>query len=78
MTSKSQTMLTIALTAAVSVLMVDRMIEPAQAQMCAQKFDITFAMDKAADEIVARVSDCIGKSQVRDNGYITVPGNCRK
>ena len=78
MTNKTQSMLTIALTAAVSVLLVDRMIEPAQAQMCAQKFDITYAVDKAADEIVARVSDCIGRSQVSDGGWIMVPGKCRK
>ena len=32
MTNKAQTMLTIALTAAVSALLVDRIIEPAQAQ----------------------------------------------
>lgn len=35
MTNKAQTMLTIALTAAVSALLVDRTIEPAQAQDCA-------------------------------------------
>jgi hypothetical protein len=39
MTSKTQTMLTIALTAAVTVLMVDRM-EPAQAQDCASVYDV--------------------------------------
>ena len=78
MTNKTQTMFTIALTAAVSVLLVDRMIEPAQAQMCATSFDISYAVDNAADEIVARVSDCIGKSKVKENGYISVPSNCRK
>jgi hypothetical protein len=46
MTNKAQTMLTIALTAAVSVLLVDRIIEPAQAQNCASPYDV---MDVGAD-----------------------------
>ena len=41
MTSKTQTMLTIALTAAVTVLMVDRIIEPAQAQNCTPSWMVT-------------------------------------
>ena len=40
MTNKAQTMLTIALTFAVSVLMVDRIIEPAQAKDCASPYDV--------------------------------------
>ena len=40
MTNKTQTMLTIALTVAVSVLLVDRIIEPAQAQDCASPWDV--------------------------------------
>ena len=45
MTNKTQTMLTIALTAAVSVLMVDRIIEPAQAQDCAPMWQVTGVAD---------------------------------
>ena len=49
MTTKTQTMLTIALTAAVSVLMVDRMIEPAQAADCASSMDVKWVEDRARD-----------------------------
>ena len=41
MTNKTQTMLTIALTAAVSLLLVDRIIEPAHAQSCAPSWMVT-------------------------------------
>ena len=44
-------MLTIALTAAVSVLMVDRMIEPAQAQMCASAMELSIAVNKIEKQI---------------------------
>ena len=40
MTNKAQTMLTIALTVAVSALLLDRIIEPAQAQSCASAYDV--------------------------------------
>ena len=40
MTSNTQTMLTIALTLAVTVLLVDRLIEPVQAQDCASVYDV--------------------------------------
>ena len=72
MTNKAQTMLTTALTAAVAVLMVDRIIEPAQAQMCASSYDLS-AQTKS---IVRGVSKCIHGSQVGDGGWIMVKGNC--
>lgn len=49
MTSKAQTMLTIALTAAVGVLIVDRMIEPAQAQSCAPMWQVVDLDTKVTD-----------------------------
>ena len=61
MTNKTQTMFTIALTAAVSLLLVDRIIEPAQAQDCASPYDVV----AEADRVIKRVLFCI------DGGYIT-------
>lgn len=55
MTNKTQTMLTIALTVAVSALLVDRIIEPAQAQDCASRYDIK----READRVIKRVLYCI-------------------
>ena len=72
MTNKTQTMLTIALTAAVSILTVDRIIEPAQAQFCASSLDLS----EQTNSIVRRVSQCIHGSQVGDGGWIMVKGNC--
>lgn len=43
MTNKTQTMLTIALTVAVSALLVDRTIEPARAQNCVASWQLTDA-----------------------------------
>ena len=68
MTNKAQTTLTIALTFAVSVLMVDRIIEPAQAQNCATNLDVQFE----ASTVVRRVLECIDGSKVNENGYIRV------
>ena len=55
MTNKAQTMLTIALTAAVSVLLVDRTIESAQAQDCASPSDVKEIVAKTEK----RLKDCL-------------------
>lgn len=52
MTNKTQTMLTIALTAAVSLLLVDRIIEPAQAQDCASSYEVNEAVSSARRDIL--------------------------
>ena len=64
MTNKIQSMLTIALTAAVLALLVDRVIEPAQAQDCASTLDVAMKVDMAAN----RVLSCIDRSVFE--GYI--------
>ena len=60
MTNKAQTMLTIALTFAVSVLLVDRIIEPAQARDCASPFDVmsveTAVLELSNDMMVMQAS----------------------
>jgi len=67
MTNKGQTMLTIALTAVVGVLMTDRMIEPAQAQeFCAQSVDLTLQ----TNTIIRKMEDCIDGGKVDCRGYI--------
>ena len=53
-------MLTIALTAAVLTLLVDKVIEPAQAQNCASQRDV----EDAADRVIQRVLYCIDGSSV--------------
>ena len=55
MTNKAQTMLTIALTFAVTVLITDRMIEPAHAQACATSSQVR----ENANYVVNRVLDCM-------------------
>ena len=55
MTNKAQTMLTIALTLAVTVLITDRMIEPAHAQACATSSQVR----ENANYVVNRVLDCM-------------------
>jgi len=52
MTNKTQTMLTIALTVAVSGLLVDRTIEPAQAQDCATAYDIESAIGDMRERVM--------------------------
>ena len=49
MTNKAQTMLTIALTVAVSSLLVDRTIEPARAQDCAPMWALLDVDSKVND-----------------------------
>ena len=53
-------MLTIALTAAVLTLLVDKVIEPAQAQNCASQDDV----EEQADRVIQRVLYCIDGSSV--------------
>jgi ABC-type phosphate transport system ATPase subunit len=55
MTNKTQAMLTIALTLAVTVLLVDRIIEPAQAQDCATTYEVEEAVRIARRDIL----DCL-------------------
>lgn len=65
MTNKAQTMLTIALTAAVSVLLVDRMIEPAQANMLApSKLQVEEMLKAEADRVIERVLSCMEDSRM--------------
>ena len=64
MTNKIQSMLTIALTAAVLALLVDRVIEPAQAQDCASKLEVAMEVDNAA----SRVLSCMDRAAFE--GYI--------
>ena len=79
MTSKAQTMLTIALTAAVSVLMVDRMIEPAQAKDCPSAYRISQIVEDAVDDrtrieanrVIERVLFCMDGARVTDSGRIS-------
>lgn len=65
MTSKTQTMLTIALTVAVSALLVDRIIEPAQAQNCASPY----VVEDQANRVIKRVLYCMDGASV-DGGSI--------
>ena len=60
MNKKIQSMLTIALTAAVLTLLVDKVIEPAQAQNCASQDDV----EEQADRVIQRVLYCIDGSSV--------------
>ena len=46
MTNKAHTMLTIALAVAVTMLLMDKTIEPAQAQSCATTSDLDAAVQK--------------------------------
>mgnify|MGYP001189281064 CR=1 FL=1 len=52
MTNKIQTMLTIALTLAVTVLLVDRIIEPAYAQDCATSWELASAVSEIENAII--------------------------
>ena len=65
MTNQAQTMLTIALTFAVALLLVDRMIEPAQAhdQNCASPLNIDTAVHQLKSEM-----NIIGADIQRDIG----------
>jgi hypothetical protein len=60
MNNKIQSMLTIALTAAVLTLLVDKVSEPAQAQNCASQDDV----EEQADRVIQRVLYCIDGSSV--------------
>ena len=68
MTSKSQTMLTIALTFAVSALLVDRIIEPAQAQDCATSWELSDAVSEIKNHIIifSDTDECASSSDVED------------
>ena len=67
MTTKTQTMLTIALTAAVSVLMVDRMIEPAHAQSCPSIEQIRSDNNR----VIRHLTDCTIETS-RNNARVPV------
>lgn len=67
MNKKAQSMLTIALTLAVSVLIVDRAIEPANAQDCASSWEV----DAAADKVIQRVLYCMDHATVSGGTLIT-------
>lgn len=64
MTSKTQTMLTIALTAAVTVLLVDRIIEPAYAQNCPSASQIGNIVAEANYDTKKRLLYCINHSGI--------------
>tara|TARA_B100001059_G_C17782899_1_gene555330 strand:- start:91 stop:297 length:207 start_codon:yes stop_codon:yes gene_type:complete len=64
-------MLTIALTVAVSALLVDRIIEPAQAQDCPSSWEIGRLVDDAADKVINRVLFCVDGSTVNGNSLST-------
>ena len=66
MTNKTQSMLTIALTFAVALLLVDRMIEPAQAQNCASGWDVR----QQADRVIKKVLTCISEVYLYNGGTI--------
>ena len=62
MTNKIQTTLTIALTAAVTVLLVDRIIEPAYAQDCASSYDVqtsSYEIEQAVSKARRDIMDCL-------------------
>ena len=60
MANKVQSMLTFVLTLAVLTLLVDKGIEPAQAQECATSYDVA----SQADRVINRVLYCIDGSSV--------------
>ena len=65
MTNKTQSMLTIALTFAVTVLLVDRIIEPAQAQDCASTWDVVQAVGDAQDRIEEIIEEEVDRAYQR-------------
>ena len=70
MTNKTQTMLTIALTVAVSGLLVVRIIEPAQAADCATVYDVMdigSAVNRVGTDVVSN-QDMLIEALVRLDG----------
>ena len=70
MTNKTQTMLTIALTVPVSGLLVDRIIEPAQAADCATVYDVMdigSAVNRVGTDVVSN-QDMLIEALVRLDG----------
>ena len=70
MTNKAQATLTIALTAAVTVLMVDRMIEPAQALSCIDEGVFYMELKNTENNVVRRVHNCFAGAQIDDDNLI--------
>ena len=73
MTNKAQTMLTIALTVAVSALLVDRIIEPAQAQSCVDEGVFYMELKNTENNVVRRLHNCFAGAQIDDDNLI-MPG----
>lgn len=85
MTNKIQTMLTIALTAAVTVLLVDRIIEPAYAQDCATESSMEDEFEHTIEYLAALIvnqrvttAQCLGGSIVNPmTGQIHIDASCQ-
>lgn len=65
MTNKAHTMLTIALAVAVTVLLMDKTIEPAQAQSCATTDDLDTAVRNIRSDIRSQFEQPVMCNQIR-------------
>jgi hypothetical protein len=75
MTIDKQSMLTTVLAFAVTVLVVDRAIEPAYAQNCLAEWQVQSMISGAANKVITTVNGCLGTTTIygtEEHGQILV------